>query len=87
MSAKISANVVKRLDEAAITDRHREIPVIVTIRRGADLAALEQKGLKIQRTFQNVSAVAGTIPVGEVNTLAEVDEVEAIDYDETAWAL
>jgi hypothetical protein len=87
MSAKISANVLRRLDEAAITDSQREIPVIVTIRRGADLAALEQKGLKIQRTFQNISAVAGTIPVGEVNTLADVDEVEAIDYDETAWAL
>jgi hypothetical protein len=87
MSPKISANVLQRLDEAAITDPQREIPVIVTIRSGADLAALEQKGLKIQRTFQNISAVAGTIPVGEVNTLAEVDEVEAIDYDETAWAL
>jgi hypothetical protein len=87
MSAKISANLLQRLDEAAITDPQREIPVIVTIRSGADLAALEQKGLKIQRTFQNISAVAGTIPVGEVNTLAEVDEVEAIDYDETAWAL
>jgi hypothetical protein len=87
MSAKISANLLQRLDEAVITDPQREIPVIVTIRRGADLAALEQKGLKIQRTFQNISAVAGTIPVGEVNTLSEVDEVEAIDYDETAWAL
>jgi hypothetical protein len=87
MSPKISANVLQRLDEAAITDPQREIPVIVTIRSGADLAALEQKGLKIQQTFQNISAVAGTIPVGEVNTLAEVDEVEAIDYDETAWAL
>jgi hypothetical protein len=87
MSAKISANLLKRLDEVAIADAHREIPVIVKVRTGADLAALEQKGLKIQRTFQNISAVAGTIPVGEVNTLAEVDEIESIDYDETAWAL
>jgi hypothetical protein len=87
MSTKISTNLLKRLDEAARADPQREIPVIVSIRGGADLAALEQKGLKIQRTFQNISAVAGTIPVGEVNTLAEVDEIESIDYDETAWAL
>jgi hypothetical protein len=87
MSAKISANLLKRLDEVAIADAHREIPVIVKVRTGADLAALEQKGLKIQRTFQNISDVAGTIPGAEVNTLAELDEVEFIDSDETAWAL
>jgi hypothetical protein len=87
MSTKITAELLKRLDEAAITDPQREIPVIVTIRREADLAGLEQKGLKIQRTFQNISAVAGTIPVAEVNALAELDQVEAIDYDETASAL
>jgi hypothetical protein len=87
MSAKISANLLKRLDEAAIADPHREIPVIVRVRRGADLAALEQKGLKIQRTFQNIADVAGTIAVAEVNTLAQLDEVEFIDSDETAWAL
>jgi hypothetical protein len=87
MAEKISATVLKQLDEAATTDPRREIPVIVTIRTGADLAALAQKGLKIQRTFQNISAVAGTIPSANVNALADLDQVETIDYDETAWAL
>jgi hypothetical protein len=48
---------------------------------------LEQTGLKVQRTFTNIPAVAGTIPAVAVNTLAELDQVETIDYDETAWAL
>ena len=87
MPEKISASVLKRLNEAAAEDPQREIPVIVTIGTGTDLATLEQKGLKIQRTFQNISAVAGTIPAGAVHALAELDRVETIDYDETAWAL
>jgi hypothetical protein len=87
MSEKISASVLKRLDEAATAGPQREIPVIVTIKRGADLTALEQKGLTIQRTYENISAVAGTIPAAEVSALAELDQVEIIDYDETAWAL
>jgi hypothetical protein len=87
MSTKISEALARRLDEVASTESQREIPVIVTFRSGGDLAALEQKGLKIQRTFTNIPAVAGTIPPAAVNTLAELDQVETIDYDETAWAL
>ena len=87
MAEKISPSVLERFNEAATADPQKEIPVIVTVKTGADLAALEQKGLKIQRTFQNISAVAGTIPAAEVRALAEADQVETIEYDETAWAL
>lgn len=87
MTTKISDELLKQLDEAAIAEPQREIPVIVTITAGTDLTALEQKGLKIQRTFQNSSDIAGTLTAAEVNSVAELDSVVTIDYDGTAWAL
>ena len=87
MTTKISDELLKRLDEATIAEPQREIPVIVTIIAGMDLAVLEEKGLKIQRTFQNSSDMAGTLTVAEVNPVAALDSVVAIDYDGTAWAL
>jgi hypothetical protein len=87
MSAKISNALSRRLNEARTTDPQREVPVIVTIKTGTDLAALEQNGLKIQRSFQNIPAVAGTLAAADVNALAQLDQVEKIEPDETAWAL
>jgi hypothetical protein len=87
MSTKISNALSRRLNETATTDPQREVPVIVTIKTGTDLAALEQKGMKIQHTFQNIPAVAGTLTASDVNALAELDQVEKIEPDEKAWAL
>lgn len=87
MTTKISEELLKRLGEAAIAEPQREIPVIVTLISGTDLATLEDKGLKIQRTFQNSSDIAGTLTVAEVNSVAALDSVVAIDYDGMAWAL
>ena len=87
MTTKISDELLKRLDEATIAEPQQEIPVIVTITSEIDLAVLEEKVLKIQRTFQNSSDIAGTLTVAEVNPVAALDSVVAIDYDGTAWAL
>jgi len=87
MATKISDELLKRLNEAAVVEPQREIPVIVTVTAGTDPALLEEKGLKIQRTFQNISDIAGTLTVAEVDPVAALDSVVAIDYDGTAWAL
>ena len=87
MTTKISDELLKQLDAATRAAPQREIPVIVTITAGTDLAVLEEKGLKIQRTFQNSSDVAGTLTVADVNPVAALDSVVAIDYDGTAWKL
>jgi len=87
MATKISDELLKRLNEAAVVEPQREIPVIVTVTAGTDHALLEEKGLKIQRTFQNISDIAGTLTVAEVDPVAALDSVVAIDYDGTAWAL
>ena len=87
MTTKISDELLKRLNEAATAEPQREIPVIVTITAGTDPAVLEEKGLKVQRTFHNSSDVAGTLTVAAVNPVAALDSVVAIDYDGTVWAL
>ena len=87
MSAKISDELLKRLKEASKAEPQREIPVIVTITPGADLTALKQKGLKIQQTFENISAVSGTITAAKVNEVALLELVENIEYDGEVQAL
>ena len=87
MTTKISDELLKQLNEAAVAEPQREIPVIVTVTAGTDPALLEEKGLKIQRTFQNISDIAGTLTVAEVDPVAALDSVVAIDYDGTAWTL
>jgi hypothetical protein len=87
VTAKVSDELLKRLEEAEQTEPQREIPVIVTIAVDADLAELERKGLKVQQTFQNISAVSGTLTAAEANEVAQWDQVERIEYDGAVWAL
>lgn len=87
MTAKISEALGKRLAEAEQTEPQQEIPVIVTVTAGADPAALEQKGLKIHRTFTHIPAISGTLTAAEVHDMAQLEQVEHIDYDSKAWAL
>jgi hypothetical protein len=79
MSMKISHN----LEEAKKKAAHQEIPVIVKITPGTDLTSLEQRGLKIQRTFENdPTHVAGTLSADGIDEIAQLDEVEEIEHDE-----
>ena len=87
MSAKIRGELFKRLQEAEKSEPQQEVPVIVTITAGADLAELERKGLKIQRVFEAISAVSGTLTVSEITEIAQMDQVETIEYDGEVWAL
>ena len=87
MAAKISDELTKRLEEAGKIGPQQTVPVIITVTPGADLTALEQKGLRIQRIFENISAVSGTLTASQANELAQLNEVEHIEYDGEVWAL
>jgi tripartite-type tricarboxylate transporter receptor subunit TctC len=87
MSAKISEELAKRLEEAEAAEADREIPVIVTIAAGSDLEVLKRKGLKVERVFENVPAVAGTLGAADVQALAEADQVEKVEYNGEVHAL
>jgi hypothetical protein len=74
--------ISRELEEAKKNAPQEEIPVIVKITPGTDLAALEQKGLKIQRTFENdPTHVAGTLSAAGIDEIAQLDEVEEIEHD------
>jgi hypothetical protein len=87
MADKINEELKKRIEEILKTDPQREIPVIITTKPNANLDELKKKGLKIQHTFENISAVSGTLPAAEVKKLAPSDEIESIEYDGEMWAL
>jgi hypothetical protein len=55
--------------------------VIVTLAPDAGPARLEQAGLSIERRFELIPAVAGTIAAGSIPALARLDAVELIELD------
>jgi len=87
VSAKISEAFARMLEEAYAEAPEKEIPVIVTITAGSDVETLARKGLKVQRVFENVPAVSGTLTATEVRELAEVEQVEKVEYDGEVHAL
>jgi len=87
MTKKISDKLLQECKKAERAEPEREVPVIVTTTSNVDRALLEQKGLKITHTFENISAVSGTLTASEVKDLARLDQVETIEYDGEVRAL
>jgi len=87
MTRKVSDELLKQIEEAEKEEPQREIPVIVTITAGTNPITIQQKGLRIQRIFKNISAISGTLTAAEVKELAQLDQVEIIEYDGPLWAL
>jgi chorismate mutase len=87
MATKIDDQLLQQVQEAKKTNPHQLLSVIVTFTPGADLTALEQKGLKIHLRYQNIPAVAGTIPASAVEELAALVPVESIEADGQMRAL
>lgn len=86
MSGKITEELARRLAEAD-AEPDVQIPVIVTLSAGADPTTLEQQGFSVQRVFENIPAVAGTLTVAGARALADVDQIETIEFDGEAHAL
>jgi len=84
-SQKVSPEVMARVESA--TEESREIPVIVTLAPGTDPAVLEPKGIRIRRVMENTPVVAGTVAGADVTGLAELGEVERVEYDGEMYAL
>ena len=87
MATKVSDELFKQVEEAEKKEPQREIPVIVTITAGTDPIMMQQKGLRIQRIFKNISAISGTLTAAEVKELAQLNQVEVIEYDGSVWAV
>ena len=82
---KISPELMARVESA--TAETQEIPVIVTLAPGTDAAVLDSTGIKVGRGMENIPAVAGTVAAEDVAKLAELTEVERVEYDGEMHAL
>ena len=87
MTTKMNEALSRQIEEAKTMEPQREIPVIITLRPNSDLSALEQRGVKIQNIFKNISAVRGTLTPAVANQVAELEMVELIEYDGEVHAL
>jgi hypothetical protein len=85
VSEKVSAELMARVERGM--GESREIPVIVTLAPGTDPAVLEPKGIRIRRVMENIPVVAGTVAGADVTGLAELGEVERVEYDGEMYAL
>jgi hypothetical protein len=87
MTTKIGSELLKQIEKAEKERTQHEIPVLVTFVAGSDPRLLEQKGLRIRRIFDSISAIAGTLTAAEVSELAQLEQVMTIEYDGPVWAL
>jgi hypothetical protein len=82
--ATIGDELSRKIDEAGPGE---EIPVIVQFRGDTDREKLSNRGLKVTRSFENISGVSGTALKADLQKIAELEGVERIDYDGQMWAL
>jgi hypothetical protein len=76
---KVSPELMDRVEREP--DDSSEIPVIVTLAPGTDPAAVEAKGMRIDHVIDNAPLVIGTVAGANVTGLADLGEVERVEYD------
>jgi len=81
MEGALSKEMVALLEKSESEGQREEIPVIVTVKEGTDLHKLETLGLKISARFKLLNAVSGHITPEGARKIADLDEVEKIEYD------
>lgn len=81
MAAIINPELLQECERAKQAKPQQEIPVIITITDWARRAELEEKGLRVNHSFENILAVAGTLTCVEVDAVAQLDHVERIEFD------
>lgn len=87
MEGALSKEMVALLEKAESEGQREEIPVIVTVKEGTDLHKLETLGLKISARFNLLNAVSGHVTPEGARKIADLDEVEKIEYDSEMRAL
>lgn len=81
MSGKINAELMAECESAGRADPQKEIPVIITVNDWSRRGELERLGLRVNHSFENISALAGTLTCDEVKTIALLDHVDSIEFD------
>lgn len=78
MIAKISNELLQATQQA---NPAADIPVIVTLNGPINQAELAAQGLHISHVFDLISAVAGTVRPAGITALAQLEQVNLIEFD------
>ena len=81
MAEKIDVELLQEVERFELTEPEREIPVIVTLNGWSRRAELEEKGLRVAHAFETISALSGTLKPAEVTDVAQLEQVESIEFD------
>ena len=84
---KVDAHLLQVLKQAEKNKDLQRIAVIIRYRPKADLNKLKLKGFNVSKIFENIHAVSGTLIPYDVTGIAELDEVEQIEFDGKMHAL
>lgn len=87
MGARIDEELQQEINRLELTEPEREIPVIVNLNDWNKHAELKEKGLKVSHEFENISAVSGTLTPTEVKDVAQLAQVESVEFDSEVRAL
>lgn len=85
--SKITAELLRKIEETKRMDPKLKIAVVVTFDAGLDISDLEKLGLQIENEYPEINAVAGIIPANAVKRLSDLQHVKAIEYDSEVHAL
>ena len=78
VAGKITPELVRRL---STVEPGREVSLIITMKEPGKLDALREKGFTVQHVLDNLPGASGTARADAVTALADIEAVEAIDFD------
>jgi hypothetical protein len=81
MSSKIDPQLLTQLNREARGNPAQTFPLIVTIQPGTRADSLTHRGLRIERIFEEISAVSVSANLEAVRALAKLEQVERIEFD------
>lgn len=90
-SSKLSGKVASIVKSKLETSPQEHINVIISMKKDSDIEEIKkeltQKGLKINTVIEDpVLIIAGTVPVKDISGLAEISDVEKVEYDSGVYA-
>lgn len=81
MEGKFSEELRRVLGEREAQCSEEDIPVIITYEPGLDLSKLEKMGFRISRKFEMLNVVSGLIAPSDAKRIANLSQLEKIEYD------
>ena len=87
MAALINEDLQQLIADAERSGLPTELPIIVKLAEGTDVASLAAMGMTVHRVIDSISVVSGTLAAAAIKQLAQHPGVLAVEYDNEAHAM